>query len=111
MCANFSKNFAGVPLYFAKVRSSFSIMRPHNHRPERIRQAREAAGYTKTRLADEVGCSISLISEIESGTRNCTPKRLEKIAKVLKVREKFLASESFRPPKKKVRTSADGDAS
>ncbi|GAA4929121.1 hypothetical protein GCM10023224_05710 [Streptomonospora halophila] len=68
-----------------------------NHSPERVQRARERAGMTQMALAEQVGCGKSLISEIESGTRNCTPARLEKIAQVLGVRTATLASEHYRP--------------
>lgn len=75
-------------------------MSPMNHSPDRVKHARERAGLNLTQLAEQVGCSKSLISEIESGTRNCTPDRLEAIARVLGVRTATLASEHYRPRRK-----------
>lgn len=60
-------------------------MRMLHHDPERVTQAREAAGLTRTRLAQIVGCSLSLISEIESGTRNARAPRLRAIAEAVGV--------------------------
>lgn len=47
---------------------------PLDHEPAAVTYAREQAGLTKTALAERVGKSLSLISEIESGTRNATPE-------------------------------------
>jgi transcriptional regulator with XRE-family HTH domain len=41
------------------------------------------AGLTKTQLARACGVSLSLISEIEGGTRNATPNMLNKLAEAL----------------------------
>ena len=49
---------------------------PLDHDPASVREAREAAGLTRTALAKQIGRSLSLISEIESGTRNATPEVL-----------------------------------
>lgn len=72
-------------------------MNPMNHSPDSVKRARERAGLNLTQLAERVGCSKSLISEIESGTRNCTPARLDAIAGVLGVRTATLASDHYRP--------------
>jgi transcriptional regulator with XRE-family HTH domain len=56
---------------------------PLDHEPQAVTYAREKAGLTKTALAQALGVSVSLISEIESGTRNCTPERLRRMAEVL----------------------------
>lgn len=53
------------------------------HDPAALQFAREAKGWTRTELATAVGCSISLISEMEKGTRGATPARLIQIAAVL----------------------------
>ena len=45
--------------------------------------ARVQAGLTKTRVAEVCGVSVSLISEIESGTRNATPAMIIKLAEAL----------------------------
>lgn len=56
---------------------------PLDHDPASVRDAREAAGLTRTALAKQVGKSLSLISEIESGTRNATPEVLLMLATAL----------------------------
>ncbi|MEV0660169.1 helix-turn-helix domain-containing protein [Actinomadura luteofluorescens] len=53
-----------------------------NQDPEAVTEARENADLTKTALAKAVGRSLSLISEIEGGTRNAKPDLLESIAAV-----------------------------
>ncbi len=44
---------------------------------------RGAKGVTQAWLAEQIGVSPSLVSEIEAGTRNATPARLRKIADAL----------------------------
>ncbi|WP_395110279.1 helix-turn-helix domain-containing protein [Actinomadura sp. SCN-SB] len=56
---------------------------PLNHEPEAVTYAREQAGLTKTQLAAACGVALSLISEIESGTRNATPSMIRKLADAL----------------------------
>ncbi len=56
---------------------------PLDHEPEAVTYAREQAGLTKTELARRCGVVVSLISEIESGTRNATPAMLNKLAAAL----------------------------
>lgn len=56
---------------------------PLDHDPASVREAREAAGLTRTALAKQIGRSLSLISEIESGTRNATPEVLYLLAGAL----------------------------
>lgn len=51
-----------------------------NQDPEAVTKAREGAGLTKTALASAVGRSLSLISEIEGGTRNAQMDLLKQIA-------------------------------
>ncbi|MEU3020851.1 helix-turn-helix transcriptional regulator [Nocardiopsis sp. NPDC007018] len=60
-----------------------SAKHPLDHQPEAVTWARKQAGLTKTQLAKEVGVSLSLISEIEAGTRNATPANLKLIAAAL----------------------------
>jgi transcriptional regulator with XRE-family HTH domain len=55
---------------------------PLDHEPVAVTYAREQAGLTKTRLAIACGVSVSLISEIEAGTRN-TPAMIRKLAAAL----------------------------
>jgi transcriptional regulator with XRE-family HTH domain len=56
---------------------------PLDHEPAAVTYAREQAGLTKTQLAQMCGVVVSLISEIESGTRNATPAMLNKLAQAL----------------------------
>lgn len=56
---------------------------PLHHDPEALIRARTWARMSKTDLAKAIPCSLSLLSEMESGTRNCTPDRLARIAEVL----------------------------
>ncbi len=56
---------------------------PLDHEPEAVTYARTQAGLTKTQLAAACGVSLSLISEIEAGTRNATPATIIKLAEVL----------------------------
>lgn len=60
-----------------------SAKHPLNHQPEAVTWAREQAGLTKTQLAQTIGVSLSLISEIEAGTRNATPANLNRLADAL----------------------------
>jgi transcriptional regulator with XRE-family HTH domain len=46
------------------------MRKPFNHDPEAVTRAREDAGLNKTQVAKALNCSLSLVSEIESGTRN-----------------------------------------
>lgn len=56
---------------------------PLDHEPKSVTYARERAGLTKTRLAQMCNVSLSLISEVETGTRNATPAMLNKLAVAL----------------------------
>jgi transcriptional regulator with XRE-family HTH domain len=56
---------------------------PLDHEPAAVTYAREQAGLTKTALARLCDVSLSLISEIEGGTRNATPAMLNKLAEAL----------------------------
>jgi transcriptional regulator with XRE-family HTH domain len=56
---------------------------PLDHEPTAVRYARERAGLTMTQVADACGVSVSLISEIEAGTRNATPAMIIKLAETL----------------------------
>lgn len=56
---------------------------PLDHEPEAVTYAREKAGLTRTQLAEMCGVSLSLISEIEKGTRNATPATIKKLAEAL----------------------------
>jgi transcriptional regulator with XRE-family HTH domain len=56
---------------------------PLHHKPQAVTRERERLGLTRTQLADRVGVSLSLISEIEKGTRNATPAMILRLAKEL----------------------------
>lgn len=56
---------------------------PLDHEPAAVTYAREHAGLTKTQLAEACGVSVSLISEIEAGTRNATPATIRKLSGAL----------------------------
>lgn len=56
---------------------------PLDHEPEAVRYAREMAGLSRTALAERIGKSLSLVSEIESGSRNATPEILRLLADAL----------------------------
>jgi transcriptional regulator with XRE-family HTH domain len=56
---------------------------PLDHEPTAVTYARQKAGLTKTQLAETLGVSLSLISEIEAGTRNCTFAMQKRMAEAL----------------------------
>lgn len=56
---------------------------PFDHEPEAVAYARRKAGLTKTALAERLGVSLTLISQIESGRSNATPAMLLRLAEVL----------------------------
>ena len=56
---------------------------PFDHEPAAVTYAREKAGLTKTALAQKLGVSLTLISQIESGVSNATPAMLRRMADVL----------------------------
>ena len=56
---------------------------PLDHVPLAVTRARENAGLTRTQLAAATGVSLSLISEIEHGSRNARPPLIEAMAGVL----------------------------
>lgn len=56
---------------------------PLDHEPAAVTYAREQAGLTRTQVAAACGVSLSLISEIEAGTRNATPAMIIKLASAL----------------------------
>jgi transcriptional regulator with XRE-family HTH domain len=66
------------------MRSSHNPPRfPLNQEPEAVTYAREQAGLTMTAVARACGVSLSLISEIEKGTRNANPDLITTLAEVL----------------------------
>jgi transcriptional regulator with XRE-family HTH domain len=56
---------------------------PLDHDPKAVTLARRNARLTKTEVARRCGVSLSLISEIEAGTRNATPEKLVLLAQAL----------------------------
>jgi transcriptional regulator with XRE-family HTH domain len=56
---------------------------PLNHEPEALTWAREKSGLTRAAVADALHCAPSLVTEMEQGTRNCTPANLIKLAEIL----------------------------
>lgn len=54
-----------------------------NHSPEAVTYAREQAGLTQAALAERVGISFQLMSDIERGYRNATPATIMKLAEAL----------------------------
>lgn len=53
------------------------------HEPAALTYAREQAGLSRTQLAERLGVSLSLVSEMESGTRSATPEMLIRLAEAL----------------------------
>lgn len=58
---------------------------PLDHEPGAVIKARENAGMTRVQVARAIGVSAGLITEIEKGTRNATPARIEQMAEVFGV--------------------------
>lgn len=52
---------------------------------KRLRQLREAKGWTQEELADKAGMHFTYIGQIERGVRNPSLVNLERLAKALKV--------------------------
>src|SRR5579862_2951461 len=53
--------------------------------PERIAQARELAGFTKTQLAEDLGLSVAAVTQWENGSKSATPENLQAVASRLQV--------------------------
>lgn len=49
----------------------------------KIRSARRKKGYTQKDLAKKIGCSVSMIGGVETGTRRVTLAFLDKVATAL----------------------------
>lgn len=62
---------------------------------DRIRAARKRIGMSADRLAVQVGCSQSTISQYERGVRDPSPRMLSAIAKALEVREYELYTSDY----------------
>lgn len=58
-------------------------MSPLDHEPEALDYAIRKSGLTASQVAEAVGKSEGLISEIRRGTRNANPALLQKLADVL----------------------------
>jgi transcriptional regulator with XRE-family HTH domain len=56
---------------------------PLDHKPDAVKRARERTGLTRTEVARQLGVSLSLISEIEKGTRNATPAMILRLSDLL----------------------------
>ncbi|MFC4912548.1 helix-turn-helix domain-containing protein [Actinomadura gamaensis] len=52
------------------------------HEPQAVTYLREQAGLNKTRLAEQCSVSLSLISEIERGTRSASESLMTRMAEV-----------------------------
>jgi Helix-turn-helix. len=65
------------------MRSPTRTPRRLRHEPAALTYAREQAGLTRTQLAERLGVSLSLVSEMESGTRSATPEMLNQLAEAL----------------------------
>src|SRR4051812_45487037 len=90
------------------------MRRTFEHDPEAVTKARNDAGLTKTALAKELGCSLSLVSEIESGTRNARLPLLERMAELLgcetsQLRHKDADGQAPPPADVDVRQVRDGE--
>lgn len=59
------------------------LVGPTRHDPEALKFARIAKGWSQTELAAALGCSVSLVCEMEKGTRGATPARIKQLAEVL----------------------------
>lgn len=57
---------------------------------ERCRQAREAAGYTQERLAEQIGVSTQFLSDAERGVTGMSVTTIIKLCNVLSVSADFL---------------------
>ena len=61
--------------------------------PERITQARELAGLSKTELAAQLGVSVAAVAQWENGVKNPALDNLSQIASRLNVSVRFLMTE------------------
>lgn len=58
---------------------------PLNHEPEAVEYAIKRSGMTKRSIAEQVGISASLLTEICKGTRNIQQDHLASLASVLNI--------------------------
>ncbi|NER82648.1 MAG: ImmA/IrrE family metallo-endopeptidase [Leptolyngbya sp. SIO1D8] len=66
----------------------------------KLREAREARGYTGVLLAEQIGVTRATISNYENGKRTPTPEIFEKICEVLKFPPDFFVDDSIEPVEK-----------
>lgn len=69
-----------------------------NHEPAVVGQARRSAGLTKSEVARRAGVSLSLISMIESGSRNASPDLIDAMASMFGVPADHLKRRKGQPP-------------
>ncbi|HEY9576627.1 MAG TPA: helix-turn-helix transcriptional regulator [Pseudobacillus sp.] len=62
----------------------------------RIRAFRKLKGFTQERLAHQIGVSVSVLGEVERGSRPLTDELLKEISKVL-----HISTDELCPPEKK----------
>lgn len=62
----------------------------------RIRAFRKLKGFTQERLAHEIGVSVSVLGEVERGSRPLTNELLKEISRAL-----HISIEELCPPEKK----------
>lgn len=62
----------------------------------RIRAFRKLKGFTQERLANQLGVSVSVLGEVERGSRPPTDELLEEISKAL-----HISTDELCPPEKK----------
>ena len=68
-----------------------------DHEPEAVTWARDQAGLTMTDVARQLGVSLSLISQIESGDRNATPAMIRRLAQVFNCPKVVLERKRYVP--------------
>jgi transcriptional regulator with XRE-family HTH domain len=71
---------------------------PLDHNPAAVTEAREAAKLTKAYVAERLGVSAGLVGEIEKGTRNATPERIEQLAEIFGIPADRLRLRPGQPP-------------
>ena len=63
----------------------------------RIKELRKAKGLTQKQLAEMVGCSVSYMTEMENATKQINARRLDAVAKALRVDVRDLLGEPEQP--------------
>lgn len=84
------------------------MRRPLDHDPRRLTRYREDAQLSKAQLARAIGCSRSLITEYENGSRNAPEVKLRAIAAVLGVDVETLRARHRRQSRRAAPQAADG---